>query len=35
MRVLFTRLGWFVGIWAASVFALGLVASIIRFWLHL
>ena len=30
---LWKRLAWMVGIWAASVAALGLVAGIIRFWL--
>lgn len=30
MRARLTRLSWFVGIWAASVVALGLVASILR-----
>lgn len=34
MRQAFSRLGWFVGIWAASVAALGLVAAILRFWLR-
>ena len=28
MRLLLSRLGWFVGIWAASVSALALVATI-------
>ena len=28
---LWQRLGWFVGLWAASVVALGLVALAIRF----
>ncbi|API59999.1 hypothetical protein BSL82_12325 [Tardibacter chloracetimidivorans] len=27
------RLAWFVGIWAASVAALGLVAFLIRLWI--
>lgn len=27
------RLGWFVGIWAASVLALGAVSLVIRQWL--
>lgn len=27
------RLAWFVGLWAASVAALGLVAGAIRWWL--
>jgi hypothetical protein len=29
------RLGWFVGLWLASVLALGAVAMLIRFWLGL
>ena len=28
------RLAWFVGIWAASVVAVALVASILRWWLR-
>jgi hypothetical protein len=28
------RLLWFVGIWAASVAALGVVAGVIRWWLN-
>jgi hypothetical protein len=28
------RLAWFVGIWAGSVAALGIVAGLIRMWLH-
>lgn len=28
------RLGWLVAIWAMSVAALGVVASVIRFWLN-
>ena len=27
------RLGWFVGLWAASVLAVGSVAYLIRWWL--
>jgi hypothetical protein len=34
MRGTLSRLGWFVGIWAASVVAIGLVAVFIRFWLR-
>ena len=34
LRLALSRLGWFVGIWAASVAALGLVAAILRFWLR-
>jgi hypothetical protein len=34
MRQTLSRLGWFVGIWAASVAALGLVAAILRLWLR-
>jgi len=30
---LWKRLAWLVGIWAASVLALGLVAGVIRWWL--
>ncbi|WP_423607327.1 DUF2474 domain-containing protein [Sphingomonas sp. MS122] len=30
---LWKRLAWLVGIWAASVAVLGLVAAIIRYWL--
>jgi hypothetical protein len=30
---LWRRLAWFVGIWAASVAALGLAAGLIRLWL--
>ncbi|MBO9581078.1 MAG: DUF2474 family protein [Sphingobium sp.] len=33
-RLALSRLGWFVGIWAVSVAALGLVAAILRFWLR-
>jgi hypothetical protein len=33
MRPALARLGWFVGIWAASVAALGLVSLLIRLWL--
>ena len=32
-RPLWSRLGWLVLIWCASVLALGLVALIIRMWL--
>lgn len=28
------RLGWLALIWLASVLALGIVASVIRWWLH-
>jgi hypothetical protein len=28
------KLGWFVGIWAASVVALGLVSLLIKYWLR-
>lgn len=31
---LWKRLAWMAGIWLASVTVLGIVASIIRFWLH-
>ena len=31
---LVTRAAWFVGIWGASVGALGLVAFAIRWWIH-
>jgi Protein of unknown function (DUF2474) len=27
------QLGWFVAIWAASIFALGLVSLILHYWL--
>jgi hypothetical protein len=30
---LWRRLAWFVGIWAASVAALGLVAYLLRWWI--
>lgn len=30
---LWKRLGWMVAIWLASVLALGMVASVLRFWL--
>ncbi|RHW16676.1 DUF2474 domain-containing protein [Sphingomonas gilva] len=33
-RPLWRRLGWFVGLWAASVAVLGIVALIIRTWLN-
>ena len=32
-RPLWRRLFWFVTIWAGSVAALGLVATVLRFWL--
>ena len=28
------RIGWFVGIWAASVAALGVVAWLLRLWIR-
>jgi hypothetical protein len=31
---LWQRLGWLVLIWTLSVLALGVVASIIRWWIH-
>jgi hypothetical protein len=31
---LLRRIGWLVLIWTLSVLALGIVASIIRWWLH-
>jgi len=31
---LWQRLGWMVLIWALSVSTLGIVASVIRWWLH-
>ncbi|MCP8893089.1 conserved hypothetical protein [Sphingomonas aurantiaca] len=31
---LWRRIGWLVLIWTLSVLALGIVASIIRWWLH-
>ena len=34
MRQALSRLGWFVGIWVASVVAIGLVAACIRYWLR-
>jgi hypothetical protein len=34
MRGTLSRLGWFVGIWTASVVAIGLVAVFIRLWLR-
>ncbi|MBO9670451.1 MAG: DUF2474 family protein [Sphingobium sp.] len=34
VRLALSRLGWFIGIWAASVAALGLVAAVLRFWLR-
>lgn len=33
MRAGFVRLGWFVGIWCASVAVLGLISLGLRFWL--
>jgi hypothetical protein len=33
MRRSLSRLGWFVGIWAASVAVLGAVSLVIRHWL--
>lgn len=33
MRRALTRLGWFIGIWAASVAALGAVSMVLRYWL--
>ena len=32
-RPLWRKLGWFLGIWAASVAVLGVVSLIIRYWL--
>jgi hypothetical protein len=32
-RPLWQRLGWMFAIWLASITVLGLVASVIRFWL--
>ena len=34
MRQSLVRLGWFVGLWAASVAALGAVSFVIRLWLR-
>lgn len=34
MHLWLSRLGWFVGIWAASVLALTLVGGMIRWWLR-
>ncbi len=31
---LWKRLGWMAAIWAASVAALAVVATILRYWLH-
>jgi len=28
------RLGWFIGIWAMSIAALGLLSLVLRFWLR-
>jgi len=33
MPVWLSRLGWFVGLWAASVGAVVLVAGVLRWWL--
>ena len=33
MRGTLARLGWFIGIWAASVAALGAVSMVLRYWL--
>lgn len=33
-RPFWQRLLWMIGIWTASVLALGIVASVIRFWLR-
>lgn len=33
-RPLWVRLGWFAGLWAASVAALGIVALILHSWLN-
>jgi hypothetical protein len=34
MRQTLTRLGWFVGIWAASVLAIGAAAAVLKLWLR-
>jgi hypothetical protein len=34
MAPLWQRIGWLVLIWTLSVLALGIVASIIRWWIH-
>lgn len=34
MRQSLVRLGWFVGLWLASVTAIGLVALLLRAWLR-
>ncbi|AZI35300.1 DUF2474 family protein [Caenibius tardaugens NBRC 16725] len=34
MRLLLSRLGWFAGIWSASVLGLALVGALIRWWLR-
>ncbi|ATP19928.1 MULTISPECIES: DUF2474 family protein [Sphingomonadales] len=34
MPLWLSRLGWFFGIWAASVFALALVGGMLRWWLR-
>jgi hypothetical protein len=34
MRQSLVRLGWFVGLWAASVGVIGLVALLLRAWLR-
>ncbi|WP_076070909.1 DUF2474 domain-containing protein [Sphingomonas montana] len=33
-RPLWKRLGWMAAIWLLSVLAVGLVAQVIRFWIH-
>lgn len=34
MRESLTRLGWFAGIWLASVIGLGAVSYVLRLWLR-
>jgi hypothetical protein len=34
LRLWLRRIAWFVGIWAASVAALGIVAGLLRLWLR-
>jgi hypothetical protein len=34
MRTALARLGWFIGLWAAGVVAVGAVAFILRAWLR-